>query len=393
MNALKNIRVLDLSHALAGPFCGMLLADLGAEVIKVEHPHGDHFRPLLDGAYFAAVNRNKRGISLDLKRPEALEAVKKLAARSDILLESFTPGTLEKLGLGYETVKALNPGIIYCSISGFGQTGPYRSLPGYDVVAQAMCGIMMSTGTSDGPPVRVGASLIDMGAGMFSVIGIQQALMERQTGGEGRHIDIDLLDTALSWMSPFIAQYSMTGKLPKRMGSALAAFSPYQVFRTKDGFCFIGASTDRFWARLCKILDMEHLVEDPRFLTNADRVARRDELTKIIEDKLADVSRDEIAEQLREADVPCSPILDVGQVTEDPHVKARGVLHEMDHSAFGPLTLVKTPITVSGRMPEIREPAPALGEHTRAVLSELGYGPEEIEGLIQSGAAVETKKT
>ena len=283
MSRLSEINVLDMSHALAGPTAGMILADLGAKVVKLEHPHGDHFRPLLGGAYYAAVNRNKRGISLDVKKREGKEAARKLIKRSDVLLESFTPGTMENLGLGYTDVKELNPRIIYCSISGFGQNGPYCELPGYDVVAQAMCGIMMCTGMPDGPPVRIGASWIDMGAGMYVVIGILKALMERQETGLGRHIDVSLLDTALSWMSPLIARYSMSGDLPQRIGSAFAPFSPYQVFRCKDGYVFIGASTDRFWRTLCELLKIEHLIDDLRFATNEARLQHRSELTELIE--------------------------------------------------------------------------------------------------------------
>ncbi len=300
----SEITVLDMSHAVAGPTTGMILADMGAKVIKLEHPNGDHFRPLLGGAYYAAVNRNKRGISLDLKHPKAKTVVRKLIERSDIFLESFTPGTMDKLGLGYETVREFNPQIIYCSISGFGQEGPYRQLPGYDVVAQAMCGIMMCTGMPDGPPVRIGASWIDMGAGMYTVIGILKALLDRQLTNLGKHIDVSLLDTALSWMSPLVARYSMSGELPSRIGSALAAFSPYQVFKCKNGYLFIGASTERFWKTLCTFLKIEHLIEDPRYATNEERVKNRDQLTEQIEAALVEVERDNLVKKIREVGIP-----------------------------------------------------------------------------------------
>ena len=265
MSGIEGIKVVDLSHALAGPFCTMLLADLGAEVTKIEHPHGDHFRAAIDGGYNAAVNRNKRGICLDLKQDAAKEVVRQLIKRGDVVIESFTPGTVDRLGLGYEEAKKINPRIIYCSISGFGQTGPYRDLPGYDVIAQAMAGIMMCTGQPDGPPVRIGPSLIDIGAGMYTVIGIMQALMDREQTGVGQRIEVSLLETALSWMSPFIARYSMNGHLPERLGSALAAFSPYQVYKAKDKYVFIGASNERFWKALCDALDLKHLLDDPVF--------------------------------------------------------------------------------------------------------------------------------
>ena len=385
---ISEIKVLDASHAVAGPTAGMILADMGADVVKMEHPHGDHFRPLLGGAYYAAVNRNKRGISIDLKRPEGKAVAEKLVREADVLLESFTPGTMDKLGLGYTATREINPRLIYCSISGFGQEGPYHRLPGYDVVAQAMCGIMMCTGMPDGPPVRIGASWIDMGAGMYAAMGILRALMERDQTGSGTHIDISLLDTALSWMSPLVAHFSMSGKLPGRIGSALAAFSPYQVFRCKDGYVFIGASTDRFWASLCRILKIEALLEDVRFSTNADRVKNREALTVLIEAALEEVDRDSLVEQLRQAGLPCGPVLDVGQIVRDPHVTQREVLLNWRHPEFGALTQVKTPIREQGKMPEIRTPSPFLGQHTAEVLGELGYSQVDIAALLESGVAV-----
>jgi crotonobetainyl-CoA:carnitine CoA-transferase CaiB-like acyl-CoA transferase len=386
---LGEINVLDMSHALAGPSAGAILADFGAQVVKLEHPHGDHFRPLLGGAYYAAVNRNKRGISLDLKSQAGKEAVRRLIKKSDVLLESFTPGTMENLGLGYAAVKILNPSLIYCSISGFGQNGPYSKLPGYDVVAQAMCGIMTCTGMPDGPPVRIGASWIDMGAGMYAVIGILKALMDRRETGRGRHIDISLLDTALSWMSPLIARYSMSGELPQRIGSALASFSPYQVFRCKDGYVFIGASTDRFWSALCSLLQIEHLLKDNRFRTNEDRIEHRQELTEAIEEALAGFERDRLVEDLRAIGMPCGPVLDVGQVLQDRHVNARGVLMEWMHPEFDRVIQVKTPIVEDQKMPGIHNPSPLLGQHTREVLAELNYSHSEIDKMIASGAAIQ----
>ncbi|MCB2191799.1 MAG: CoA transferase [Deltaproteobacteria bacterium] len=387
MSVFEKIKVLDMSHALAGPFAGMLLADFGAQVVKVEHPHGDHFRPLLGGAYHAAANRNKLDISLDLKKPEAVEVVKKLMAESDVLIESFTPGTMDRLGLGYEVARRINPRIIYCSISGFGQTGPYRSLPGYDVVAQAMCGIMMCTGHEGSPPVRIGASWIDMGAGMYTALAVLRALMERQEGGQGQCVDISLMDTALSWMSPLIARYSMSGDLPRPAGSALPAFSPYQVFKARDGYLFIGASTERFWRLLCEALGLERLQQEPRFADNAARVKNRDELTGLIEQALAEMDRDEVVGKLRRAGMPCGPVLDVGQVLDDPHVRARGVLDHLEHPELGPVTQVKTPIAADGEMPPIRTPAPGVGQDTRQVLAELGYSARQIEQLLATGAA------
>ncbi|MEE9420341.1 MAG: CoA transferase [Desulfatiglandaceae bacterium] len=388
---MQDIKVVDLSHALAGPFCTMLLADMGAEVIKIEHPHGDHFRAAISGGYNAAVNRNKRGICLDLKQDAAKEVVRRLIKRGDVVMESFTPGTIDRLGLGYEVAKEINPEIIFCSISGFGQTGPYRNLPGYDVIAQAMSGIMMCTGQPDGPPVRIGPSLIDIGAGMYTVIGILQALMERERTGQGQRIGVSLLETALSWMAPFIARYSISGELPGRIGSALAAFSPYQVYKAKDKYVFIGASTELSWVALCEILNLEHLTDDPRFSSMENRIDNRSELNELIEKALKELTADEVVTKLRKARVPCSPVMSLAESLEDPHIKERGLLTELNHPEYGPIIQTRTPIVRSGKMPEIRSGAPLLGQHTLEVLTMLEYSESEIEDLISSGAAITFK--
>ena len=388
---MKDIKVVDLSHALAGPFCTMLLADMGAEVIKIEHPHGDHFRAAISGGYNAAVNRNKRGICLDLKQDAAKEVVRRLIKRGDVVMESFIPGAIDRLGLGYEVAKKINPEIIFCSISGFGQTGPYRNLPGYDVIAQAMSGIMMCTGQPDGPPARIGPSLIDIGAGMYTVIGILQALMERERTGQGQRIEVSLLETALSWMAPFIARYSISGELPGRIGSALAAFSPYQVYKAKDKYVFIGASTELSWVALCEILNLEHLIDNPRFSSMENRIDNRSELNELIEKALTELTADEVVTKLRKARVPCSPVMTLEESLEDPHVKERGLLTELNHPEYGPIIQTRTPIVRSGKMPEIRSGAPLLGQHTLEVFTMLEYSESEIEALISSGAAITFK--
>jgi crotonobetainyl-CoA:carnitine CoA-transferase CaiB-like acyl-CoA transferase len=388
---MQDIKVVDLSHALAGPFCTMLLADMGAEVIKIEHPHGDHFRAAISGGYNAAVNRNKRGICLDLKKDAAKEVVRRLIKRGDVVMESFTPGTIDRLGLGYDVAKEINPKIIFCSISGFGQTGPYRNLPGYDVIAQAMSGIMMCTGQPDGPPVRIGPSLIDIGAGMYTVIGILQALMERERTGQGQRIEVSLLETALSWMAPFIARYSISGELPGRIGSALAAFSPYQVYKAKDKYVFIGASTELSWGALCEILNLEPLIDDPRFSSMENRIDNRSELNELIEKALTELTADEVVTKLRKARVPCSPVMTLAESLEDPHIKERGLFTELNHPEYGPIIQTRTPIVRSGKMPEIRSGAPLLGQHTLEVLTMLEYSESEIEDLISSGVAITFK--
>ncbi len=392
MSIALDIVVLDMSHALAGPTAGAILADLGANVIKLEHPKGDHFRPLLDGAYIAAANRNKRCISIDIKTPEGRQVVEKLIARADVLLENFTPKTMERLGLGFDSARRINPRLIYCSVSGFGQKGPYHDLPGYDVVAQAMCGVVAATGTPDSPPIRIGASWIDAGAGMFTVIGILKALIDRKETGEGKHIDVSLLDTALFWMGPQIAHFAMTGKLPQQMGSGLASIAPYQFFKCQDGHVFIGASTEKFWQSLCRLLKLPHLLKDPRFRTNLNRVKNCAALTQIIESSLAGTQRDHVVAKLRSAGIPCGPILDVSQIVNNEHVAYRGIIHECEHPEFGTVKHVKTPICEDEKMPDITAPSAFRGQHTREVLAELGYSKTEIENLIERKVAVSADK-
>jgi crotonobetainyl-CoA:carnitine CoA-transferase CaiB-like acyl-CoA transferase len=382
--SLEGMTVLDLSHALSGPFCTMLLAELGADVIKVEPPGGDHFRPSNGGATFAVVNRNKRGIAIDLKHTDSAAVMERLIDRADIVIENFTPGTAARLGYGYEAVSARNPGIIYASISGFGQDGPYRDLRGYDAVAQAMSGIMAATGEPDRAPVRVGPSMIDMGTGMYVVIGVLDALRTRDRTGKGAYLDFNLMESALSWMSQSIARYSQTGVVPPRTGSALATFSPYQVFNGQDGQIFIGASTQRFWLRVCDALGLQEFIDDPRFIDVTARVENRAELTERIEEALAKAPVEEILARLRAAQVPCAPVLAVDGVVADPHVAARGVLQTASDPEIGEILQTRMPIG-DGSPPR---PAPALGEHGEEILAELGFQEIEIRTLVSSGAVL-----
>ena len=380
--SLEGMTVLDLSHALSGPFGTMLLAELGADVIKVEPPGGDHFRPSNGGATFAVVNRNKRGIAMDLKHPDSAQVMERLIDRADILVENFTPGTAARLGYGYDTVRARNPGIIYASISGFGQDGPYRDLRGYDAVAQAMSGIMAATGEPDRPPVRVGPSMIDMGTGMYVVIGVLDALRTRDQTGQGAYLDFNLLESALSWMSQSIARYSQTGVVPPRTGSALATFSPYQVFNGREGQIFIGASTQRFWLRVCDALGLQDLVHDARFIDMAARITNRAVLTDIIEGVLAKAPMADTLIRLRVAQVPCAPVLAVDGVVADPHVAARGVLQPAMDPTIGEVLQTRMPIG-DGTPPR---PAPILGAHGEEILDELGFDTAAIEAFIAAGA-------
>lgn len=382
--SLKGLTVLDMSHALSGPFSTMLLAELGAEIIKLEPPGGDHFRPSNGGATSAVVNRNKRSICMDLKRSESKPVMQRLIERADVMLETFTPGAIERLGYGYDAVAATKPDIIYVSISGFGQTGPYAELRGYDAVAQAMSGVMAATGEADRAPVRVGPSLIDMGTGMYVVIGVMDALRHRDQTGKGSRLDFNLFESALSWMSQSIARYSQTGVVQPRTGSALATFSPYQVFDGRDGPIFIGASTQRFWLRLCDALELEGTADDPRFVDMAARVANRDALTAIIEAKLATMSNEAVLVRLREGQIPCAPVLGMDGVVADEHVAARGTLMPTVDPAIGEMLQTRMPIG-SGDVPE---PAPVLGAHSRAVLQDLGFQTDEVEALLEGGVVM-----
>jgi crotonobetainyl-CoA:carnitine CoA-transferase CaiB-like acyl-CoA transferase len=379
--SLKGLTVLDMSHALSGPFSTMLLAELGASIIKIEPPGGDHFRPSNGGATFAVVNRNKRSICIDLKRDESRTVMDGLITRADIMLETFTPGAAERLGYGYQAVAAQKPDIIYVSISGFGQTGPYAELRGYDAVAQAMSGVMAATGERDRAPVRVGPSLIDMGTGMYVVIGVMDALRRRDQTGEGARLDFNLFESALSWMSQSIARYSQTGVVPPRNGSALATFSPYQVFNGRDGLMFIGASTQRFWLQLVEALELDGVADDARFGDMAARVANRDALTAIIEDRLAAMSNDEVLGRLRRHHVPCAPVLDMAGVVADEHVAARGTLMPGVDPVIGEMLQTRMPVG-AGQAPA---PAPRLGQHSREVLGELGFAADAIDALVAAG--------
>jgi len=328
-------------------------------------------------------------MALDLKSEEGRDIALKLAARADVLVDSFTPGTLDRLGLGYETVSRMNPMIVYCAISGFGQTGPYRERPGYDPLAQAMSGMMLATGEADRPPVRAATSTIDYGTGMFGAYAIALALLSRDKNGKGQMIDVALLDTAVFYTAHFITAYALSGHIPPRMGSANVGFVPYQVFQTKDRFVFIGVSNDRMWRSFCQVLDLDNLSQDPRYATNDSRLQNREELVETLDQILKQYGSDDLVARLVAVDIPVGPLLNVGEVIEDSQVIAREMIVDGDYPELGKIKIGRAPIRFSEMVPEIRFRAPLLGEHTNEILTELEYSQEDIDRLDRKGVILQ----
>ena len=392
--ALKGLRVVDMTRVLAGPFCSMLLADMGAEVIKVEEPgKGDDARgypPFLRGAsaYFTNLNRNKRSIVLNLKREEAKEILLNLLKKSDVLLENFKPGTMDKLGLSYERVRDVNPGIIYASISGFGQYGPYKDRPGYDIIGQAMGGLMSVSGWPDSPPTRTGTAMADIVAGLNACIGILASLRGRERTGLGERIDVSLVDSMVSAMETVIQIYLVEGRIPQRVGNRYEFIAPYNSFAAADGWVVIGVGGQEVWKRFCRVIGREDLTEDPDFSSNRSRVTNVERLDKIVTDWTSCRKVAEVVSLLMKASVPCSPILSVDQICRDPHIaEAREMIVEMDHPMEGKIKVVSCPIKFGRMKPTIRFSAPMHGEHTCEVLQEiLGLSEEEYERLKTCGA-------
>ena len=387
---LAGIRVLDLSQLLAGPYCTMMLADLGADVLKVEPPTGDPQRGAMkvkaedEGPAYMAINRNKRGLRIDLSSPDGRELLLDLARQSDVLVENYRPGTTAKLGVDAPSVRAVNPSIIYATITGFGETGPYATWPGLDLIAQGMSGLMSVTGHPDSAPAKIGVPITDITAGMYCAFAILAALHGRSSTGEGEHINVSLFSAGLSlglWES---MQYWMHGDVPKPLGSAHRLAAPYQALRTEDGYLTIGAGTEKLWERLIETIDRLDLLSDERFRTNADRVAHRAELEEELESTFTKAPTAEWVERLVAAGMPAGPIFDYGQVLEDEHTAASGMVVECDHPVAGRVRMLGTPFRTSTPLPPPR-PAPTLGQHTVEVLEELGVGGERIVRLQDSG--------
>jgi crotonobetainyl-CoA:carnitine CoA-transferase CaiB-like acyl-CoA transferase len=367
---LEGVRVLDLSRVLAGPYATMVLADLGADVVKVEHPErGDdtrHWGPPFAGgesAYFLSVNRNKRSMGVDLKDPEGLERVRRLAAGADVLIENMRRGTLKKFGLGYEALKELNPDIIYCSITGFGP-GKDRDRPGYDFLIQARAGIMGITGFPDGEPTKVGVAIADIVCGLYAATAILAALRRREISGEGARIEVPLFEATLSWLANRGQEYLVSGEDKGRMGNAHPTIVPYQTFEASDKPVAVAVGNDAQFTRLCEALGREDLAEDERYATNPARVANREELVEILQQEFSNRVADEWVEKIQEAGVPVGPVNALAEVFSDEHVSSSGILGELDHPAAGVLEMLASPVFIDGERPPIRRPPPTLGQHT-----------------------------
>ena len=386
--ALEGIRVVDCSRVLAGPFCAMLLSDLGADVIKVEDTgSGDESRtwpPHKDGesAAFLVINRNKRDIALDLKQPEGVEALKRLVAGADVLIENFRTGTMESFGLGYDTLAALNPGLVYCSISAFGRTGPRKDGAGYEALMQAFSGIMSITGEPGGPPVRCGISFLDLTTGIFSAFGIVSAIHHRTRTGLGQRVDASLLETAVGLLNYHAEGFLLTGALPQALGSSHPSVVPYRNFRCQDGqWIFVAAANDRLWQRLAPALGLAALTEDPRFKSNPERVKNRKDLEAALEAAIARHDREALLVMLEKAGVPATPVNTVDQVMKDAQTAARSMIERAHHPRLGDIPVIGTPVKFSRMRAGVRSAAPLHGQHTDEVLAEHGYDTAAIAAL------------
>lgn len=379
--ALAGVRVVDLSQVLAGPYCTMLLGDLGADVVKVEPPEGDQSRRSLgtrrgeDCSGFLAVNRNKRSVVLDLHTTEGRRALHALVDRSDVVVENFRPGVAERLGAGYAELAERNPRLVYTSVSGFGRTGPYADRPGYDLIAQALAGLMSVTGTADGDPVKTGPPVADLAAGLFAALGTLAALLARDRTGAGQRVDTSLYQAALGLAVWETAELWATGTVPGRIGSAHRMVAPYEALRTRDGHIVVAGNTDRLWRALCATVGRPDLPADPRFAGNADRLAHRADLVAELEAALSAASTEEWVARLVAAGVPAAPVRDYGQVLADPHTAALGAVTEVAHPVLGALPQLAPPLGLAATPPAVRRPPPRLGEHTAEVLAELGEQP------------------
>ncbi len=387
--ALDDIRIIDLSRVLAGPYCTMVLSDYGAEVIKIEQPKtGDGTRkwgpPWVgsESAYFMTMNRNKRSLTLNLKSEEGKAILKKLVSEADVVIENFKVGTMKRMGLDYETLSHTQPGLIYCSITGYGQTGPYRNRPGYDFMIQAQGGIMSITGPEDGEPHKVGVAITDITTGLFAASAILSALHYRERTGKGQYIDVALLDSQVAWLANVAHNYFATGETPKRYGNGHANLVPYEAFPTADGQVALAVGSDAQFRKLCETMGQPDLWQDPRFQHNAGRVKYRKILIPILQDLFRAGTTNEWIERILKVNVPIGPINDVATILNDPHVAAREMVQEIEHPDLGPIKLLGPVAKLSETPLTVRSAPPTLGNETSAILhGELGYSLEEIAAL------------
>ena len=391
---LSGIRVLDLSRILAGPYCTMILGDLGAEVIKVERPGtGDDTRtwgpPFAGGesAYYLCCNRNKKSITIDLKSPRGVQLVREFAKVSDVVVENFTPGLMKTFGLDYETLRELNPRLVYCSISAYGQDGPYRDRPGYDMVLSAVGGLMWITGEQDGDPCKVGVAITDVVTGVYASGAITAALLWRERSGRGQYIDASLLDAQVSALANIASNYLVAGREAQRWGTAHESIIPYQVFRTKDRPIAIAVANQKLWVNFCKLIGRKEWIDDPRFESNPKRVENRDAILPLVAEVMAARTCYEWVGLFVEASIPCGPVNNMQSLFADPQVLHRDMVAEVPHPTIGTLHLCGVPIKYSATPATIRRPPPLLGEHTDEILADiLDYPPDRIEALRRDGA-------
>jgi formyl-CoA transferase/CoA:oxalate CoA-transferase len=393
MKPLDGTTVLDLSRVLAGPYCTMMLADQGARVIKIEHPKaGDDTRgwgpPFLNGesAYFLSINSNKESITLDFKHPEGRRLLDRLIAMADVLVENFRPGTLDKAGLGFKALHEKHPRLIYCSVSGFGQTGPRSREAGYDAVMQAEGGLMSVTGAADGPPYRLGVPIADVTSGMFAAMGCALALYQREKTGRGQLVDVAMLDSVMALLTYQGGIYFATDTAPPRRGNRHPTIVPYEVFSASDGDFVVAAGNDELFRKFCEVAELQSLAADEKFSKNKGRVERYDEIRPIIQTALLTRTRREWIDRLKAAGVPCGDVRNLKEVFEDPQVGPREMVDTLEHPRAGTIRVVGTPIKLSDSSKTPRQPPPTLGQHTDAVLSrDLGLSQAEIDKLRSSG--------
>ncbi len=400
MQPLEGIRVLDLTRALAGPYCTMMLGDLGADVIKVEQPgRGDESRgwgpPFVgqpygpypgESAYFLSANRNKRSLTVNLKAAEGQEIIRRLAARSDVLIENFRTGTLEEMGLGYPDLRAVNPRLVYCSISGYGRTGPYANRPGYDFVIQAEGGLMGITGPEEGPPYRLGIPIVDITAGMFAATAVLAAIRARDQTGEGQWVDLSLLDTAAALLTNVASNYLVGGEAPRRLGNAHPNITPYEAFPARDRWFALAVANERQWAILCEAIGHPELKEDPRFANNNARVSNRAALRPILDAAFQTRDAAEWLAMFEKAGLPCGPINSIPDVFAHPQAQARDMVLSVEHPTVGTVRFPGFPYKLSATPAVVRRPPPRLGEHTEEVLvALLGYSADEVANLRAQG--------